>query len=148
MPIPDLTDEGLLPFGIYECNLVELRCRFGAFQTTDRRPTLFDKLKAFVNELQCAGTGKYLIVNGSFVTDKHDPNDIDLLLVLKDDVNLTNPIPPFQYNSISNKYIKKKYPFDFFIGYEHDDSYFYAVELFHDVKYQPGKRKGILKILL
>ena len=105
-------------------------------------------MATYFDELKSAGTGKYLIVNGSFVTGKEIPGDIDLLLVLKDDVNLSQPIPPFRYNSFSKKYVKKNYPFDFFVGYENDDSYNVAVDLFHDVKFQPGKRKGILKILL
>jgi len=41
MPIPDLNEDGLLPEGIHEASLEEVRERFGRFQRTDRRPDLF-----------------------------------------------------------------------------------------------------------
>jgi hypothetical protein len=34
MPIPPLDEDGLLPEGIHECSLEEIRARFGSFQVT------------------------------------------------------------------------------------------------------------------
>jgi predicted nucleotidyltransferase len=148
LPIPDLESTGFLPEGIHECTIEEISDRFGRFQTTDKRPTLNGGLVRYISELREAAIGKYLIVNGSYVTSKDSPSDIDVLLVLKDDVDLTNNLPPFRKNAISKKYINKYYKIDFHFGFENDVSAINILNNFLEVKYQPGKKKGILKILL
>lgn len=148
MPIPDLNDNGLLPEGIYECTMEELQIRFGRFQSSDIRVKLFDSLENYVNELKFAKSGKFLIVDGSFTTNKEIPSDIDLLLVLKDDINVYKTVPPCVYNVRSKKYLRKKYPFDFFFGFEDDDSTRKIIDLFLKVKDNPNLRKGFLKIIL
>ncbi len=35
IPIPAFTPDGLLPEGIYDCTVEELRRQFGSFQVTD-----------------------------------------------------------------------------------------------------------------
>ncbi len=95
-----------------------------------------------------ADIGKYLIVNGSFVTTKDKPSDIDVLLVLKDDVDLTGDLPPFRRNAFSPKYINKYYKLDFHFGFEDEPSSTNVLQNFLEVKYQPGKNKGILRINL
>jgi len=42
MPIPALNEHGLLPAGIHDCTLDELKSRFGSFQISDRRNQLFE----------------------------------------------------------------------------------------------------------
>lgn len=148
MPIPELSSQGFLPEGLYDCTLKEVIDRFGRFQTTDRRPQLADSLNRYYQEAQSAAIGKYLIINGSFVSSIDKPGDIDLLLVLKDDVNLTTEVPPFRYNARSRKYIKDNYGLDFYVGFDDDESVESIINLFQEVKYQPGIRKGILKVAL
>lgn len=148
MPIPPFAEKGLLPDGLHECTLEELIERFGAFQESDRRPRLAKELAAYVEEVRAAGVGKYLVVNGSFVTEKPRPEDIDLLLVLRDDIDLGQPVPPFQYNARSKRYVRKQYSFDFFVGFEGDESSEEMLALFRDVKYRPGEVKGYLKVVL
>lgn len=148
MPIPPFAAKGLLPDGIYECTVDEVIERFGVFQDSDQRPRLAKELAAYVEELRAAGVGKYLVVDGSFVTDKARPEDIDLLLVLRDDIDLGQPVPPFQYNARSKRYVRKQYHFDFFVGFEADDSSTELLALFRDVKYRPGEVKGFLKVVL
>jgi hypothetical protein len=82
MPIPGFNDAGLLPLGVHDCTIGEVRQHLGSFQTTDRRPKLFDKLQALVREAWATGLVSEIIIDGSFVTAKPDPNDIDLILVL------------------------------------------------------------------
>ena len=52
MPIPNLSEQGLLPPGIYDCSLEEIGERFGTFQSTDRRPRLYEKLQAFLQQVR------------------------------------------------------------------------------------------------
>jgi len=147
LPIPDLNDDGYLPEGVYECSIDELESRFGKFQSCDIRVKLFNSLKNYIDELKSADVGKFLIIDGSFTTIKERPSDIDLLLILKDDVDLEKPVPPFKYNVRSKKYLKKYYPFDFYFGFEGDDSSNKMLDWFFRVKYSTLK-KGFLKILL
>lgn len=146
--IPELEENGYLPEGIHECTVDELTNRFGQFQITDRRPTLNDGLIHYIKEVQAAQIGKYLIVNGSFVTSIDKPNDIDVLLVLKEDIDFSGNLPPFKYNAQSRKYINKYFKLDFHCGFEDHDSSIKIIDLFSEVKNQPGIKKGILKIVL
>lgn len=148
MPIPDLSDDDVLPVGVHECTLEEAVPRFGRFMESDRRPKLARQLAAYVDELREAKVGKYLIVDGSFVTGKTQPEDIDLLLVLRDDVDLDGPVPPFKYNVQSRSYLRRKYDFDFFFGFEHDDSATQMLSFFRRVKERPRLHKGMLKVVL
>ncbi len=83
MPIPELNQDGFLPEGIHAASLEEVRERFGRFQRTDRRPALFAKLSTYMAEVRASGLVVAVIVDGSFVTAKDEPSDIDLILVLR-----------------------------------------------------------------
>ncbi|MBK6915137.1 MAG: hypothetical protein IPH11_16275 [Ignavibacteriales bacterium] len=146
MAIPELEEDGFLPIGIHICTAEEISERFGRFQSSDRRPSLNEGLISYINELKEAEIGKYLIVNGSYVTQKDKPSDIDVLLVLKDDVDLTGDIPPFRKNAASKKYINRYHKLDFHFGYEDDEAFTNILLNFKEVKYQPGKYKGILRV--
>jgi hypothetical protein len=148
MPIPDLDADGFLPEGVHACAFEELLELFGRFQGSDRRPLLARRLQEYLAELRSAGIGSHLIVNGSFVTGKHRPSDVDILLALNEDVDLGETVPPFKYNVRSKRYVRKYFEFDIFFGYEGDESYTQILDLFLDVKYQPGRRKGILRVEL
>ena len=78
MPIPALDPDGFLPVGVHDGTLDELKARFGSFQGSDRRPQLWARFVEFVNETRAVGLVRALLVDGSFVTAKPDPNDIDL----------------------------------------------------------------------
>jgi hypothetical protein len=148
MAIPDFDSDGFLPLGLHECTLEEVMERFGRFQESDRRPSLARELAEYVAEVRSAGIGKYLVVDGSFATTKARPGDIDLLLVLRDDVSLSGTVPPFQYNVRSKSYIRNRYNFDFFFGWDGDLTSIEIVSLFARVKERPELSKGSLKVVL
>lgn len=148
MPIPDLSTDGLLPDGLHDCTLDEVIERFARFQESDRRPSLGRELREYMADVRSAEVGKYLVVDGSFVTSKPAPSDIDLLLVLRDEVNLGEIVPPFRYNARSKTYIRKKYRFDCFPAYDTDGSADAMIQFFRQVKYRPGEVKGLLKVTL
>ena len=83
--IPPL-EAGVLPEGIHECTFEELERAFGQFQRSDRRINLIAKLKAYLDEARNSGLVIAAIIDGSFVTIKDEPEDIDLIVVLKPDV--------------------------------------------------------------
>lgn len=77
--IPGFNDEGNLPAGVHLASLEEVAARFG--QETELRRVQMESLGWLVNLARRAGASR-LIVNGSFTTDKPEPNDIDCILLI------------------------------------------------------------------
>ncbi len=76
-------DGGVLPPGIHQASWQEMEERFG---WNDRRQTLLTGLATLLKELARAGCARAWL-DGSFVTDKRNPGDFDLVWDL-DGVNL------------------------------------------------------------
>jgi uncharacterized protein DUF6932 len=114
--MPLVFDErGLLPPGIHDATLDEIDRHFGRFQKTDRRTTFIGKLKAYVKEVKSTGWQCEIIVDGSFVMPMVDePNDIDIILVLPADWDLTRVLRPFEYNVVDKAFTKKEYRIEVF----------------------------------
>jgi hypothetical protein len=146
MPIPELNEDGVLPVGIYDCTLDEIGERFGCFQTTDRRVYLFENLCALVNEERTAGIAIEMIINGSFVTDKPEPNDIDLLIVLPENYIHTATLPHFRYNAISKRKLRRQYRFDVFVVGKNSTEYHERLRFFQGTREE--KEKGILRLVI
>lgn len=77
--IPELTREGMLPPGIHETTLEEVRRRFGGGNRA--RIELMKGLSAVATLARRAGAGP-LYLDGSFVTSKREPLDWDAVLVV------------------------------------------------------------------
>jgi hypothetical protein len=76
--IPEFNDDGYLPPGIHAATLAEITARFG--QEPELRRAQMDSLRWLVDLAKRVGVQR-LAVNGSFVTDKWEPNDIDCVLL-------------------------------------------------------------------
>jgi hypothetical protein len=98
--------------------------------------------------LEAAKVCKYLILDGSFATAIESPNDVDVLLVLKDEVDLTKDVPPFEYNARSKSYVRKQYAMDLFVGFDGDASSQNIMEYFQLVRGRPDRSKGMLRVAL
>jgi hypothetical protein len=72
--IPQFVPGGLLPEGIHFATLEEVRERFGG---NERRRQLLAGLVAALLLLRAAGCRR-VYINGSFVTSKEQPNDVDV----------------------------------------------------------------------
>jgi hypothetical protein len=77
--LPNYNDEGYLPAGIHRATLDEIAARFG--QESELRRVQMESLRWLVNAARRAGVQR-VVVNGSFVTDKLEPNDIDCVLLI------------------------------------------------------------------
>ena len=88
MNLPPFNDEGDLPPGIHRATLSEVLERFGQ-GSSQRRAVAYRLTRAY--EL-AASTGKLarFIVFGSFVTDKHDPHDVDIILLMEESFQLAS----------------------------------------------------------
>lgn len=148
MPIPDLDGAGLLPPGIHDCTADEVRDRFGRFQTTDRRCRLHEKLDTFIREAVQTGMVCELVIDGSFVTAKPDPGDIDLIVVLAQSWDFSTELRPFEYNVLSKRQVRKLYSFDILVAPRASAVYDEYVAFFQQVRGDPDRRKGILRVSL
>ncbi len=148
MAIPDLDDDGYLPEGIFECSLDELAERFGRARRSDHRPRLLVKLLDYIRELRTTELAVALVVDGSFVTSKDEPNDIDCVLVLRADHDLSVNLRPFEYNVLSRRRVRKRYAFDVLVARENSPELLEYVEFFQQIRGETGRRKGIVKVLM
>ena len=80
--IPVFNADGYLPPGIHPATLEEVAARVG--QESELRQAQMESLRRFVDLARRAGV-KRLVVNGSFVTDKWEPNDVDCVLLIGPD---------------------------------------------------------------
>jgi hypothetical protein len=76
--LPPFDDHGNLPAGILLSTIEELAARFG--NGSEERATEISELLQFIEAAQRAGVRR-LLVNGSFVTAKLAPNDVDVVLL-------------------------------------------------------------------
>jgi hypothetical protein len=109
--IPTPNALGELPPGIHTATLAEVET---VFATTPRRRRLFEGLRRAVQNLQAAGVCR-VFIDGSFVTTKADPNDVDGCWE-GDDVNVDLLDPVFLDFSQARRAMKAKYGVDFFLA--------------------------------
>lgn len=78
--IPPLNTDGYLPPGIHSATVREIEARFGG--GSELRRVQMESLRWLIELAWLAGV-KRIIVNGSFVTDKLEPNDVDCVLLIE-----------------------------------------------------------------
>jgi hypothetical protein len=147
VPIPDLDVNGLLPTGVHVVQLEEVRRRFGAAQSSSRRPDLFAKLLKYINDARLSGLVTALILDGSFVTSKEEPEDIDLIAVLRPEHDFAVDLRPLDYNVLSKKRCKRMYGFDVFAAVDGDEGLRSFVDFFKQVR-GSELEKGLLRVEL
>jgi hypothetical protein len=148
MPIPPLDEHGLLPPGVHHCTLEEIRARFGSFQESDRRPQLFARLTAFLSEAQAARLVASVVVDGSFVTAKPEPNDIDLIVVVAPGHSFAADLSPSEYAVLSKRRVHRRHGFDVLVARDDSEEYRRYVRFFQQIRFEPGRTKGILRLTL
>jgi hypothetical protein len=148
MPIPALEERGFLPVGIHDCALVEVKAVFGCFRGSDQRPRLFSKLEAFLSEVANSSLIVAVLLDGSFVTAKPDPNDIDLLVVVPSGHDFSADLSTSDYNLLSKNRARRLFGFDVLVAAEDSEQYYRYVRFFQQIRFEPALRKGILRLRL
>jgi hypothetical protein len=148
MPIPMLNQDGFLPPGIWDCTLAELRERFGIFSGSDQRVRLFARLDDLFQTMRRSGLFEALLVDGSFVTTKPAPNDIDLVAVLLPGHNFERDLPMSEYALVSRAMLRRRYGFDVVIAEKDSPLLKTYVEFFSRVRDIPAASKGMLRLSL
>jgi hypothetical protein len=80
--IPDFREDGYLPEGLHMATEAEVTFRFGS--GTRRRHRLVLRLRRWL-ELSRLTRARRFLVDGSFVTAKEEPNDVDSVVLLASD---------------------------------------------------------------
>lgn len=86
MNLPAFNDQGDLPPGVHRATLQEVLERFG--QGSVQRFAVGKRLK---RSHQLANSTNHLarfVVFGSFVTDKFEPEDVDVIMIMEDEFDL------------------------------------------------------------
>lgn len=143
MSLPQLNEHGHLPPGIHDSTLDELTERF---DQSPRRRELIANLSRYLDELWKWPLAQAILVDGSFVTDIAEPNDIDLVLVLRDDYDLTQSVSPFEYNLRSRRRVQRTFGLDLFVVRPNSVDYDRFVNFFSQVRNHPGQIKGIVRV--
>lgn len=145
MAIPELNEEGLLPKGIHDCTVDEIGERFAGFGQSAQRKRLFRQLKEYLAEALGREEIVEILVNGSFVTDKAEPGDVDLIVGTRRNRTVTM-LAPVDYNLISNRRVKRRFDFDILSAPAGTPAFEQYVSEFKRAKGRPGKEKGILRV--
>lgn len=92
MALPDLTDEGDLPPGVYSATWKEVIARFGS--GTIRRQKATEQLEYLLQLARATGKVTRALLFGSYVTEKLEPNDVDVFLVMAADFTIDDYSEP------------------------------------------------------
>jgi hypothetical protein len=149
MPIPELTADGYLPAGEFECELEEIET---VFCGNEHRGWLMNRLREFLAWLRNQhGLNLPYYVDGSYTTAKEHPGDIDFVLDLstasKPQINAALTLFTFHQTQI-----KENFNVDFWFYHpaaQKDLKQFFQyvrVEELQQRQLPPETRKGILRV--
>src|SRR5437867_1752237 len=83
MPLPQLNCTGELPEGVHQATIEEVIAQFGS--GTAQRQAVTARLRRIYHLASATHKLERLILFGSYITAKPDPNDVDVVLIMRDD---------------------------------------------------------------
>jgi hypothetical protein len=89
-----------------------------------------------------------ILLNGSFVTAKADPNDVDFVVVVVAGHDFAADLEPNEYNVLSKRRVRRRFGFDIVLARAGTEEVTETAEFFQQVKGRPQARKGILRLRL
>lgn len=151
-------DEGCLPKGIYQLTLEEVENHF-VDGKSQRRQDIFEEFKVHLRDIRETGCCLNHWIDGSFVTLKENPGDIDTLtefdgikvdkLGIKDKIEDVIYNAPLRTNGSCHSFLIYKVPESF--GKDYDDYVFTKFRmlymLFPKIKYSKNC-KGFVKLMV
>ena len=141
--IPEFNAHGLLPEGVHSATLEEVLERFGG---NDRRGQLLTGLVEALRLLRAAGCQR-VYINGSFVTSKERPNDIDVCWDIEGvDADALDPV--FFDFSDGRAAQKARFGCEFFPAQAPEGITGRAFLEFFQFDKQTGEPKGIVELKL
>ena len=141
--IPPFRPDGYLPEGLYLSSEAEVVFRFGS--SNPRRRRLVLRLRKWLQLARQVGAHR-LLVNGSFVTEKPEPHDIDSVVLLAPDFQLKlerEDEPALELESM----LLTRQPEEIFAA-EDEEDWRDWVEFFGRTREPDGRRKGLVEVQL
>lgn len=148
MPIPALNDFGLLPPGIHNCVADEVEANFC---DTPARQAVWQDFQGFLAWVQTKPGPVALFVDGSFVTNKAAPGDIDVAVDITacSDADQNEWLVAYHRDHAR---LKREFRTDFYpviVGVGHDFTAFFQYVRVDEAFARgapDGTRKGILRL--
>ena len=141
--IPKFCADGYLPEGLYLASKTEVMFRFGS--SSRRRRRLVLRIRRWIELARLIG-GLRLLIDGSFVTAKAEPDDIDAVILLP---------PDFQHQIEQGieaaleleEMILTRRPEEIFAA-EDETDWNEWIEFFTRTREADGRRKGLVEVKL
>lgn len=141
--IPDFRDDGYLPEGLHLATEAEVTFRFGSH--TPRRKRLALRLRRWI-DLARAVSARRLFVDGSFVTAKPEPNDVDAVVWLPPDFVARVSNGNLEAMELETMLLTRR-PEEIFAAEDRRD-WDDWLEFFSRTREHDGRRKGVVEIEL
>lgn len=138
--IPEFNKYGNLPAGIYKSSMTCIKKIFGT--NSEKRILSFDKFRNFLELLSPFKKNiKRIVLDGSFVTSKESPGDIDCIMIIENNFRFTPEIVEKLCDS------KKLYNIHLFVFEEKNtERYRDILNIFS--KDRDLKPKGLVEVIL
>ena len=141
--IPAFRADGYLPEGVHLASEAELTFRFGS--TGPRRRRLVIHVRRWI-ELGRAIGAQRLLIDGSFVTEKPDPHDVDAVILLPADFQAQARLGLDPAIELEEMLLTRR-PEELF-GAEDQTDWDEWVEFFSRTREFDGRRKGLVEVEL
>ena len=141
--IPEFRDDGYLPEGLFIASETEITFRFGS--ASRRRRRLVMRVRQWI-ELARAVRATKLLIDGSFVTAKLDPNDVDAVILLPMDFESQIEQDSDAASQLEEMLLTRR-PEEIFAA-EDDTDWNEWVEFFSRTRESDVRRKGLVEVEL
>ena len=141
--IPTFRADGYLPEGLFLASEAEVTFRFGTSRSRRRRLIL--RLRRWIELARQIGARR-LLVDGSFVTAKEEPNDIDAVLLLPPDFEQQIEQGIESAMELEEMLLTRR-PEEIFAA-EDEADWNEWIEFFSRTREADGRRKGLVEIEL
>ena len=111
--IPLFDKDGDLPPGIHSASWDEFQSRFCVFARTDQRIRLGERIEELIAAARASGIVERVVFGGSFVTAVEQPNDFDVIVVFRADVDVAT-LRPYQLDLVDGDRARRRFRGDIF----------------------------------
>ncbi|MGE3242914.1 MAG: hypothetical protein AB7G28_22395 [Pirellulales bacterium] len=141
--IPIFRADGYLPEGVYLATEPEITFRFGG--ASERRKRLAIRLRRWIDLARQIGA-KRLLVDGSFVTSKLEPGDVDAVVLLPTDFERQVRVGVEAAIELEEMLLTRR-PEEI-LAAEDEIDWNEWVEFFSRTRESDGRRKGLVEVEL
>jgi hypothetical protein len=141
--IPEFRQDGYLPEGLFLASEAEFTFRFGT--QSRRRQRLIHRVRRWI-ELAKLVRAMRLFIDGSFITAKPEPNDVDAVVLLSNDFEMQIAANSEAAMELEEMLLTRR-PEEIFAA-ENDTDWNDWIEFFSRTREPDGRRKGLVEIAL